>query len=266
MKMHSPGHSSADSMTASSWPSGISAMPSAPCGLPLAVAKIVVAFLDVGETVVEQREHVGSDLLAETVTSAEILVDPDLHGCRTHPTRPVAWNHGLDGPRICTNRGRACDVPWTPRVAVGKSTYVAASNDVMFCDTRYVPRTARGACVCSDARAENGSDNREELPWQRNHRNRSRRSSPRSSTSGRGWPRHPSGCARSRSGCSRPRASCPRRSPATRSCPTRCVRRATTSPRCARRSTSSPSRRRPTASSSARTRTAPSTSRRAAAR
>ena len=38
MKMHSPGHSSADSMTASSWPSGMSAMPSAPWGLPLAVA------------------------------------------------------------------------------------------------------------------------------------------------------------------------------------------------------------------------------------
>ena len=38
MKMHSPGHSSADSMTASSWLSGMLAMPSAPCGLPLAVA------------------------------------------------------------------------------------------------------------------------------------------------------------------------------------------------------------------------------------
>ncbi len=38
MKMHSPGHSSADSMTASSWPSGISASPSAPCALPFAAA------------------------------------------------------------------------------------------------------------------------------------------------------------------------------------------------------------------------------------
>ena len=38
MKMHSPGHSSADSITASSLPSGISAMPSAPWALPAAVA------------------------------------------------------------------------------------------------------------------------------------------------------------------------------------------------------------------------------------
>ena len=38
MKMHSPGHSSADSITASSLLSGMLAIPSAPCGLPFAVA------------------------------------------------------------------------------------------------------------------------------------------------------------------------------------------------------------------------------------
>ena len=38
------------------------------------------ALLDVGQAVVEQREHVGRDLFAETIASAEILVDPDLHG------------------------------------------------------------------------------------------------------------------------------------------------------------------------------------------
>ena len=75
MKMHSPGHSSADSID----------------GLVLAVGDVgealgatrvgedLVAFLDVGEAVVEQGEHVGGDLLAEPVAGAEILVDPDLH-------------------------------------------------------------------------------------------------------------------------------------------------------------------------------------------
>ncbi len=38
------------------------------------------ALFHVGETVVEQGEHVGADLFAEPVTGAEILVDPDLHG------------------------------------------------------------------------------------------------------------------------------------------------------------------------------------------
>ena len=75
MKMHSPGHSSADSTTASSMPSGN-------VGQTLGAARVgedLVAFLDVGETVVEQGEHGGRDLLAEAVAGAEILVDPDLH-------------------------------------------------------------------------------------------------------------------------------------------------------------------------------------------
>src|SRR5215471_141693 len=47
---------------------------------PARVLEDLVAFLHVGETVVEQREHVGSDLFAEAVAGAEVLVDPDLHG------------------------------------------------------------------------------------------------------------------------------------------------------------------------------------------
>ena len=75
MKMHSPGHSSADSTTASSMPSG-------KLGQTLGAARVgedLVAFLDVGEAVVEQGEDGGRDLLAEAVAGAQILVDPDLH-------------------------------------------------------------------------------------------------------------------------------------------------------------------------------------------
>src|SRR5206468_3211167 len=43
------------------------------------VLEDLVAFLDVGEAVVEQGEHVGSDLFTEAVAGAEVLVDPDLH-------------------------------------------------------------------------------------------------------------------------------------------------------------------------------------------
>ena len=42
----------------------------------------VGALLDIGQTVVEQGEHRGRDLLAEAVAGAEILVDPDLHQLR----------------------------------------------------------------------------------------------------------------------------------------------------------------------------------------
>jgi hypothetical protein len=44
------------------------------------VGEHLVALLDVRQAVIEQREDVGSDLLAESVAGAEILVDPDLHG------------------------------------------------------------------------------------------------------------------------------------------------------------------------------------------
>lgn len=43
------------------------------------VAEDLVAVLDVGQAIVEECEDVGSDLLAETVAGAQILVNPDLH-------------------------------------------------------------------------------------------------------------------------------------------------------------------------------------------
>jgi hypothetical protein len=38
------------------------------------------ALFHVGQAVIEKGEDVGSDLLAETVARAQILIDPDLHG------------------------------------------------------------------------------------------------------------------------------------------------------------------------------------------
>ena len=52
----------------------------------------LVAFLHVREAVVEEREDIGRDLLAETITGAEILVDPDLHDA-------VATSLGKIGPQ-----------------------------------------------------------------------------------------------------------------------------------------------------------------------
>ena len=48
-------------------------------GGPARVVLHLVAVLDIGEAVVEQREHGRRDLLAQSVTGAQILVDPDLH-------------------------------------------------------------------------------------------------------------------------------------------------------------------------------------------
>src|SRR5439155_25658521 len=47
---------------------------------PSGVGVDVRAVLDIRETVVEEDEDVRADLLAQAVTGAEILVDPDLHG------------------------------------------------------------------------------------------------------------------------------------------------------------------------------------------
>ena len=75
MKMHSPGHSSEASTTASSRSAGTGGH----AGRATRLALDVGAFLDIGKTVVEQGEHRRRDLLAEAVPGAEILVDPDLH-------------------------------------------------------------------------------------------------------------------------------------------------------------------------------------------
>jgi len=66
LKMHSPGHSSAASVTASSRSSGTSAMPA----LPARFASNLIALLHVGETVVKQRKDDRRDLLAQPITGA----------------------------------------------------------------------------------------------------------------------------------------------------------------------------------------------------
>ena len=45
----------------------------------LGLGKNLVALHDIRQSVVEQGEDVGGDLLAEAVAGAQILVDPDLH-------------------------------------------------------------------------------------------------------------------------------------------------------------------------------------------
>jgi hypothetical protein len=45
----------------------------------LCLGENLVALDDIREAVVQQREDVGCDFLAQTVTGAEILIDPDLH-------------------------------------------------------------------------------------------------------------------------------------------------------------------------------------------
>jgi len=72
MKMHSPGHSSEASVTASSIPAGTTAMPSAP-----RARSSRPRLFHVGQAVVEQGEHVGADLFAETVSGAQVLVNPN---------------------------------------------------------------------------------------------------------------------------------------------------------------------------------------------
>src|ERR1700728_4527121 len=62
-----------------------------------------VAFLHVGETVVEQGEHSRRDLLTEPVTGAQILIDPDLHREICLPcVRPPSRAEGPDGEERTT--------------------------------------------------------------------------------------------------------------------------------------------------------------------
>ena len=48
-------------------------------GVALGLGEDLAALDHVGETVVEQGEDVGCDLLAQAVAGAQILIDPDLH-------------------------------------------------------------------------------------------------------------------------------------------------------------------------------------------
>src|SRR5260370_28779853 len=46
---------------------------------PTRVAEDLVAFLDVRQPIVEQREYCRCDLFAQAVTRTKILINPDLH-------------------------------------------------------------------------------------------------------------------------------------------------------------------------------------------
>ena len=50
--------------------------------MPARVVEDLVAFLYVGQAVVQQCEHCRGDLLAQAIARAKILVDPDLHLAR----------------------------------------------------------------------------------------------------------------------------------------------------------------------------------------
>ena len=79
-----------------------SSMPGGHVGETIGAARVaedLVAFLDVGEAVVEEREHVGGDLLAEAVTRAQVLIDPDLHSS-------VSIARQLGSPEPCPGQHR----------------------------------------------------------------------------------------------------------------------------------------------------------------
>src|SRR3954447_14773689 len=62
---------------------------------PARVGEDLRPLLDVGQAVVEEREHRGGDLLAQAVAGAQILVDPDLHRwflCLFWPGGPAERN------------------------------------------------------------------------------------------------------------------------------------------------------------------------------
>src|SRR5581483_11981348 len=64
---------------------------------PTGFAEDLVAFLDVGEAVVEQREDRRGDLFAEAVARAQVLVDPHLHSHAENPCLSRFAALGVDG-------------------------------------------------------------------------------------------------------------------------------------------------------------------------
>ncbi len=54
-----------------------------PLGLAFGGSKDRRTLPHIGQTIVEEHEDVGRDLFAETVSGAEILIDPNLHGENT---------------------------------------------------------------------------------------------------------------------------------------------------------------------------------------
>src|SRR5690606_41505932 len=89
-------------------------------GVALGGGEHLVAFLHVGQTVVEQGEHVGCDLLAQAVTGAQILVDPDLHVRACSLLIRARWRGAESGLRCPLYTARlaetscACHTPGRP--------------------------------------------------------------------------------------------------------------------------------------------------------
>ena len=109
MKMHSPGHSSEASTTASSRSLGHGGH----AGRSARLVLDRVVFLHVGETVVQKGEHGRRDLLAQPIACAEILVDPDLHVVVSllggdHPPGPLGPYRGSHSFVNMTRRTPPC--------------------------------------------------------------------------------------------------------------------------------------------------------------
>ncbi len=81
MKMHSPGHSSAAWITSPRCRSRHPRQAARPTG----IVEHLAALGDIRDAVLELHEHVGTVVDAQTVTGAQVLVDPDTHGAETVP-------------------------------------------------------------------------------------------------------------------------------------------------------------------------------------
>ncbi len=81
MKMHSPGHSSADSITRSKSTVGNSghSLDTTRMGFPVEqflLAEVGGIFLDVVQTIILTEEHIGSDLGTKAIARTKILINP----------------------------------------------------------------------------------------------------------------------------------------------------------------------------------------------
>src|SRR5205823_8854475 len=88
------------------------------------VTEDLAAFLDVGEAVVEEGEDVGTDLLAQAVARAEVLVDPHLH---CHAALVPSWRSLPDGDRIDRPLYLSIYPDWTRKTH--RSEYGASSSN-----------------------------------------------------------------------------------------------------------------------------------------
>ena len=79
MKMHSPGHSSADSTTRSSCDSGEGCQAGSTFGLPLRGGIDRGSLAHIGEAVIEENEHIWRNLLTQAIAGAKVLINPHFH-------------------------------------------------------------------------------------------------------------------------------------------------------------------------------------------